>query len=193
MSTSVWRQAAAFGGFGLLAALTAWWAHRPERDDPAVGLSTESPAYSLHQAVLEETGPDGRWRLRVVAREAREAEPNSRDIALEEVRAVYHPGAPDAWQLRARRGRLPPGSHRLALAGDVHLQPAEAGKGAGKGAGAEIRTSTLLVDLDREQASTTAAVDIAFGRHSLQARGMTADMKAGTLRLESDLHGTFQR
>lgn len=189
MSTSLWRQAAALGGFGLLAAVTAWWAHRPETAPEAGTLRIGSPVYSLREALLEETGPDGRWRLRVEAEEAREAAPDSREIALEGVRAVYHPGSPRAWQLQARQGRLPAGSHRLLLKGDVRLQPARA-ELAGD---ARIRTSTLTLDLDGERASTPAPVEVDFGRHALTARGLTADMKAGTLRLESELHGTFQR
>jgi len=189
MSTSAWRQAAAFGGFGLLAAVTAWWAHRPEVIPEAGAVHLSAPVYSLREATLDETGPDGRWRLRVEADQAREAAPDSREIALEGVKAVYHPGSPRAWRLQAREGRLPAGSHRLLLKGDVRLQPSRADIVVD----ARIRTSTLTVDLDGERATTPAAVEVYFGRHALTARGLTADMKAGTLRLESALHGTFQR
>lgn len=184
-----WRQAAAFGACSLLAAATAWWAHRPAEMTDAVSGTVASPVYGLRDAVLEETGPDGRWRLRIEAEEARESAPASREIDLSGVQAVYHPGSPRAWQLQARSGRLPADSGRLVLSGDVRLRPADGSRGAE----ASIRTSRLEVDLDRERATTRAPVQVDFGKHALLARGLDADMKAGTVRLESDLHGTFQR
>lgn len=185
---SRWRQAAALGGFGLLAAVTAWWGHRPEDAPIANGAQPTAPAYSLREAVLEETGPDGRWRLRIETATASEAAPGTREIDLNQVRALYHPGSPDAWRLQASRGHLPAGGRRLQLAGEVRLQPVSL-----RDHTPDISTDRLSVDLDRERATTAAPVTIHFGPHALEAKGLTADMKAGTLRLESALHGTFQQ
>lgn len=189
MTTSRWRQTAALGGFGLLAALTAWWGHRPEESPEAADQTLAAPAYGLRQAVLEETGPDGRWRLRIETATASEAAPGSGEIDLQQVRALYHPGSPDAWRLQARHGHLPAAGNRLLLRGNVRLQPVSARAGTIP----DISTSKLAVDLDRERATTNAPVTIQFGPHALEAKGLTADMKAGTLRLESGLHGTFQQ
>ena len=68
-----WSRKAALGGFGLLAAITAWWAHRPEDTPEGTEVRVSAPVYSLRGAVLDETGPDGRWRLRVEAERAAEA------------------------------------------------------------------------------------------------------------------------
>ncbi len=189
MNHGRWRQAAALVACGLLAALTAWWAHRPATISEPVAGPIVSPVYGLREALLEETGPDGRWRLRIEASAAQESAPLSREISLSGVRAVYHPGTPRAWQLQSDTGRLPAGDGPLVLNGNVRLQPT----GAGRDATARISTPRLEVDLDRERARTGAPVRVDFGRHALTARGLDADMKAGTLRLESDLHGTFQR
>lgn len=189
MSTSRWRQAAALGGFGLLAAVTAWWGHRPEDAPVAAGQAETAPAYSLREAVLEETGPDGNWRLRIETDTARESSPGSREIDLQNVRALYHPGSPDAWRLQAKRGHLPANGQRLLLSGNVQLHPLSSSARATP----TIATSSLSVDLGRERASTAAPVTIQFGRHALEAKGLSADMKAGKLRLESALHGTFQQ
>ncbi|MEY4377065.1 MAG: hypothetical protein RJB26_1615 [Pseudomonadota bacterium] len=189
MSTSRWRQAAALGGFGVLAALTAWWGYRPESSPDANRSELTAPAYSLRDAVLEETGPDGRWRLRIETATASEATPGSREIDLHSVRALYHPGAADAWRLEARQGHLPAGGRRLLLSGDVLLQPVARHEALSP----RISTNRLAVDLERERATTPAPVTIHFGPHALAALGLTADMKAGTLRLESALHGTFEQ
>ena len=188
MTTSRWRQAAALGGFGVLAAVTAWWGYRPEEAPDAGNPSLAAPAYSLRSAILEETGPDGRWRLRIETDNASESAPGSGEIALQGVHALYHPGSPDAWRLHARQGRLPAGGQRLLLSGGVELEPVAKHETASP----RISTTRLALDLERERATTPAPVTIHFGPHALGATGLTADMKAGTLRLESALHGTFQ-
>ena len=188
MTTSRWRQAAALGGFGVLAAVTAWWGYRPEEAPEAGNPSLAAPAYSLRSAILEETGPDGRWRLRIETDNASESAPGSGEIALQGVHALYHPGSPDAWRLHARQGRLPAGGQRLLLSGGVELEPVAKRETTSP----RISTARLALDLERERATTPAPVTIHFGPHALGATGLTADMKAGTLRLESALHGTFQ-
>ena len=188
MTTSRWRQAAALSGFGLLAAVTAWWGYRPDEAPETGNRSLTAPAYSLRSAVLEETGPDGRWRLRVETDTASESAPGSREIDLQGVHALYHPGSPDAWRLQAKHGHLPAGGHPLLLRGAVELEPVTPRETTSP----KISTVRLALDLERERATTTAPVTIHFGPHALGAIGLTADMKAGTLRLESALHGTFQ-
>jgi LPS export ABC transporter protein LptC len=188
MITSRWRQAAALSGFGLLAAITAWWGYSPEEAPEAGGQSLANPAYSLRSAVLEETGPDGRWRLQIKTDTASESAPGSREIDLQGVHALYHPGSPDAWRLQAKEGHLPAGGHRLLLSGAVELQPVATRKTTSP----RISTARLALDLEHERATTRAPVTIHFGPHALGATGLTADMKAGTLQLESALHGTFQ-
>jgi lipopolysaccharide export system protein LptC len=42
-----------------------------------------------------------------------------------------------------------------------------------------------------EVADTRAPVELAFGAHRVRALGMRADLKSGTLRLESDVNGRF--
>ena len=65
------------------------------------------------------------------------------------------------------------------------------GQPADTGVLAELRTARLTLDTDAERASTRDPVTLAFGRHEMRANGLQADLKAGTLRLESDVNGHF--
>jgi lipopolysaccharide export system protein LptC len=47
-----------------------------------------------------------------------------------------------------------------------------------------INTPTQFIETD-------APVQLLWSGHKLDARGMQADLKAGTLRLESEVHGEF--
>ena len=47
-----------------------------------------------------------------------------------------------------------------------------------------INTPTEFIETDQP-------VKLRWAGHRLDALGMQADLKAGTLRLESDVHGTF--
>jgi lipopolysaccharide export system protein LptC len=49
----------------------------------------------------------------------------------------------------------------------------------------------MLLDTEAELAQTRSEVELAFGRHRITAQGMRADLKAGSLRLVSDVHGLF--
>jgi LPS export ABC transporter protein LptC len=66
-----------------------------------------------------------------------------------------------------------------------------AGTPRGRAATAELRTARMLLDTEAELAQTRSEVELAFGRHRITAQGMRADLKAGSLRLVSDVHGLF--
>ena len=55
-----------------------------------------------------------------------------------------------------------------------------------------VTLDTLRYDVPEGVASTKDDVRIDFGGHTLTARGMVANMKERTLRLESKVHGRFQ-
>jgi lipopolysaccharide export system protein LptC len=42
-----------------------------------------------------------------------------------------------------------------------------------------------------EVADTRSPVELAFGPHRIRALGMRADLKSGSVRLESDVNGRF--
>ena len=86
-------------------------------------------------------------------------------------------------------GTLPPAGHSVALQGDVRLRAAAAAAATG----AVVRSEHLLLDIDRQIATTTDPVRIQFAPHEIRARGLRADLKHETLRLESAVNGNFTR
>jgi LPS export ABC transporter protein LptC len=56
---------------------------------------------------------------------------------------------------------------------------------------AELHTARLQLDTVAEVADTRAPVELAFGAHRMRALGMHADLKSGTVRLESNVSGRF--
>ena len=49
----------------------------------------------------------------------------------------------------------------------------------------------MRINTPTEFIETDAPVTMLWSGHELEGRGMQADLKAGTLRLESDVHGEF--
>jgi lipopolysaccharide export system protein LptC len=54
-----------------------------------------------------------------------------------------------------------------------------------------LRSPSLSLDTAAEVATTRDEVELDFGRHVLRARGLRADLKGETLRLESSVNGRF--
>ena len=73
----------------------------------------------------------------------------------------------------------------IRLAGDVAITGAES-RGE-----ALIRTEHLSYDIDDAIVQTEDPVSVRFGQHLLKARGLRAELNAGTLKLESDVNGRF--
>ena len=61
------------------------------------------------------------------------------------------------------------------------------------GAPLSFTTSELRVNTPTEFIETEAPVRITMSGYELNAKGLTADLKTGTLRLESAVHGQFAR
>ena len=55
-----------------------------------------------------------------------------------------------------------------------------------------MHTDTLSYDVPNAIASTQSDVRIDFGPHTLTARGLIANLKDRTMRLESKVNGRFQ-
>jgi lipopolysaccharide export system protein LptC len=170
----------------VIAALVVTYAllTRNERQTGTPVARAPQPGYYLEDAVIVETGADGQPRVKLAARViAQNAEDNS--INLTDVRVDYTGDTERHWLLTSQHGFVPPDSQRIQFTGHVQIQDI-AGENAPR-----ANTERLELDMDKDIARTDAPVQITFGPHLLSSRGLWADLKGETLRLESQVNGHF--
>ncbi len=182
------------GRLGLLllvvAAALSWWLARRDADERVADapVASTSPGYTLGDATLEQTDARGRLELRVHAAAA-EQDSLAGDVRLAQLRVDYFPEDARAWLMTADRGLLPPGGRLVELSGDVQLT----GRTAASTRPAVVHTERLELDVERSLALTQDPVRIELAPYTVTARGLRADLKRDTLRLESMVNGHFAR
>jgi LPS export ABC transporter protein LptC len=188
----------------IAAMVLAWLFGRTGGDDTgadATGAPPLDPGYGARDAEVIETGYDGRERYRLRASVIRQ-QTESGVIDLENLEMNYHrataPGAfgapagdrndPDeVWHLTSERGQIRADGDDVQLEGNVLLT----GPAPDTGEPLTLSTESLRINTPTEFIETEAPVKLRWSGHELTGRGMTADLKAGTLRLESDVNGHF--
>ena len=170
-----------------------------DNEADAANATSPDPGYAARDAQLIETGYDGRERYRLDARVIRQ-KTESGVIELEGLAMNYHieakgesvGAAPastsaDVWHLTSDHGEVRSNGDDVQLRGNVRVTgPAPAG-----GEPLSLTTDNMRVNTPTQFIETRAPVILRWSGHELTARGMEADLKAGTLRLESDGHGHF--
>ncbi len=170
-------------------AIGSWWLARRDAEEPQGSpAASAQPGYYLTDATLEQTDATGRLTMRVhAARAAQQGEQGA--VRLEQLEAHYFPEAGQDWLMTSAAGSLPPAGRVVEFEGDVRLRATAAASATG----AVVRTEHLALDVDSTLATTADPVRIEFGPHAVVARGLHADLKRETLRLESAVNGTFTR
>ncbi len=146
----------------------------------------EPPRYYLRDATVTEFGADGQVSLELAADRAVE-DPDAGRVLLERVVLDYVAEPARRWHVTADRGALDREATTFELEGNVRL----AGDGEAPGSTAVLRSQRLSFDSLAQVATTSEDVELDFGRHVLRARGLRADLKGETLRLESAVNGRF--
>ncbi len=172
------------GVLALIAALVQW--RFVEREPPTEESDVARPGYFLTGVDLEEFGADGKLRIGLQSMSANE-EPASGIVRLADVAVDYHAPTGRLWHLTSDEASVPPGGRVVEFEGDVRLtgQPGEDPRAA------ELLAARLTLDTVGEVADSKSPVELVFGTHHMRALGMRADLKAGTLRLDSDVNGRF--
>jgi len=188
----------------LLVVITgAYFIGRAGPDDPAAdaNASLPDPGYAALDAQVIETGYDGRERYRLNARAIRQQGENG-VIDLETLNMDYHPDAQgtvpgeappsdkaagELWHLKSDRGQVRADGDDVQLNGNVIVT----GQVPGSGEPLVLHTESMRINTPTEFIETSAPVKLRWAGHELDAVGMQADLKAGTLRLESKVHGSF--
>ena len=183
----------------LVVAVAYYLGHNgPGNSTADANTSLPDPGYAALDAEVIETGYDGRERYRLNAKVIRQHSENG-VIDLETLKMDYHPDAqgnvpgekPSAtneiWHLKSDRGQVRADGDDVQLTGNVEVT----GHAPGSGAPLVLSTDNMRINTPTEYIETSAPVKLTMAGHDLHAIGMQADLKAGTLRLESDVHGSF--
>jgi lipopolysaccharide export system protein LptC len=183
----------------------AYFVGRSGRGDPAADTvaSLPDPGYAAHDAEVIETGYDGRERYRLNAKVIRQ-QSETGVIDLEELVMNYHPdaqgkvpgekplatgAAAEIWHLKSDRGQVRADGDDVQLDGNVHVT----GPAPGTGAQLELTTQSMRINTPTEFIETDQPVQLRWSGNVLDAVGLEADLKAGKLRLNSDVNGHFSK
>ncbi len=171
-------------------AISTWILSSPARAPKAMGnpAQRELPGYFLKNATLTDYDEFGNPGLRLEA-ERIDQIAHGNEVSLYNVRVEYDPPGGQTWVMVGDVGHVRPGGQIVDVTGNVRLQ----GDSPGVDSSAVIHTDSLTYDIPDSIASTKSDVRIDFGEHMLTARGMAANLKERTLRLESRVNGRFHR
>lgn len=189
-----WRKGLAVAGVIAAVALAWIFGTRASNDGgtDTAGAPLVDPGYAARDAEVIETGYDGRERYRLKASVIRQ-QTESGLIDLEQLQMNYHrvsQGASDAgevWHLASDHGQVRAEGDDVQLQGNVRVT----GPPQGGSEPLSLTTESLRINTPTEFIETDAPVKLRWSGHELDARGMQADLKAGTLSLESDVNGHF--
>jgi len=179
--------------FTLLAVIalgvSTWFLSSPGRRPAggAAGALAQLPGYYLKNAVLTDYDVNGAVSIRIHADRIDQVD-HSPEVALYNVRVDYQSPQGQSWVLLGDTGHVESGGKIIDVAGNVRLEeqsPEHAGT-------AVLHTDTLRYSVPDSIATTKSDVRIDFGVHTLTARGLWANLKERTMRLESKVNGRFQ-
>ncbi len=139
-------------------------AHRPKPTSGAGGNAL--PGYYLKQAVLTEYDTAGVPTIRMEAERIDQIDQSTEDTA-----------------------HVQSGGKIIDVAGNVKLT----GDPTEHAGPAVIHSDSLSYDVPESTVSTKSDVRVDFGAHTLNARGLVANLKDRTIHLESKVNGRFQR
>jgi LPS export ABC transporter protein LptC len=172
----------------ILAAATwvATW-QRPAAAPPAAASADAQPlGYYLRGTRLLGTDDQGHIIYRLNAERIDEL-PGEARLRLAGVRVAYEPAAETPWGISASTASAPKDGSLLELVGSVEVRssPVDGSRPV------TITTEKLQFRPDTSRVESDELVDIRIGDWRLHGMGLNTDLKGHTLRLESQVHGTF--
>lgn len=151
--------------------------------------------FVAHDVDVRQTGEDGRLQYRLEAARI-EQRPQDHQISATNLTAHYEPPAgttgalaESRWTMTAAHAVLPEDGKLLQLRGDVQVT------GVLPEASAPVTMATRSLDynLQTQQLTSKDLVDMRMGAMQLQGQGLQANIRLGTLELESQVHGVIAR
>ena len=172
----------------ILAAAT--WVATWERGDegpPVEQIADAEPlGYYARGARISGTDEQGRVTYRVFAERLDEL-PGDERLQLTGVNVEYQPSDTAEWTLTAATAKYARDGSTVDLLGNVEVRS----KPSNGLRPVRLVTDQLLFSPDTSSAETDESVEIRVGDLQLKGVGFRSDLKGGTLKLESDVYGTF--
>lgn len=164
----------------------SWYeAVQPERQDGET-KTAEVSGYYLLNAGFVSPGPDGQPLYRLDASRMTLGVASGL-VEMDRVRIEYRQESTVDWVVTAPSGSARLDWKTLQLQGGVRVVVESA-----EGPTVFLDTPVLRVDANESLASTESEVQLARGPHTVEAVGMTVDLTAGLVRLESRVNGLFK-
>jgi LPS export ABC transporter protein LptC len=169
-------------------AISTWILSSPSRSPSTQAAADQAdlPGYYLKNAVLTDYDLAGQPSIRIEA-ERIDQIAHGNEVQLYNVRVNYDAPGGLNWIMVGDTAHVLPGGKIVDISGNVRVQE----EGAGTQGAAVIHTDTLRYDVPDAIATTKSDVRIDFGEHTLTARGLIANFKDRTVRLESKVNGRF--
>jgi LPS export ABC transporter protein LptC len=172
----------------IVLAVGTWMISNPGRSpNESASRPADSPGYYLKSAILTDYDAAGSPSVRIAAQRIDQIG-HGNEVALVNVQIDYRaPNAQD-WLMFGDIAHVDRGGTVVTMEGNVRLQgtdPEHPGT-------AVIRTDELSYDVPSGVASTRSDVHVEFERNTLNARGLVANLKERTVRLESRVNGRFR-
>lgn len=171
-----------------LAALGAWTWQQYLQDDRVQPLGPEPEILGVYMrnAVVISPGEDGRPLYRLEAGHMNQPLGSER-VDLTDIVIEYSHETPRPWRLTADSGQVRLDWGNVILAGNV-IATAPA---ADDEAPMTLLTEEMTVDAQLHQVHAPGQVVMVRGEERLASVGMSADLLAETVRLESEVNGRF--
>jgi LPS export ABC transporter protein LptC len=161
-------------------------AHRPANSSGT--QDSDLPGYYLLDATLTDYDEQGQPSIRIEAKRINQIDHGS-EVSLSNVRVNYQAPNGQNWVMIGDVAHVQPGGKVIDVTGNVKLT----GDSTEHAGTAIVTTDALTYNVPDSVVTTKSDVRIDFGAHTLSARGLIANLKERTMRLESRVNGRFQR
>ena len=181
------RELFALGALTAIAMSTWLWSRQGmDGEDPVTVVGTAAPGYYLRGASILGTDEAGRALFRVQAASAEEV-PAQRRLLLRGVAVRYQPESQVPWVLTATEGQAFLDQTHLDFTGEVELTRS----GRTDSGPMAIHAGSLRLEPATFDVRADGPVSLYFGDRRLDAVGLSANLKAERMALESNVHGDF--
>ncbi|MBE8166952.1 MAG: LPS export ABC transporter periplasmic protein LptC [Shewanella sp.] len=169
-------------------ALYLYWQVQVKQSQKQINVSTiEQPDFVATDLRSAEFNELGLVSSRVTAKHMEHYQDNNVTLFTQPVYIVYGTDGTSPWRITADKGQFLKGIGKVYLQGDVTLQAVDVQEPL-----QSVHTSALEMDLTTKTMTSEEMVYIKGNRFNSQGKGMFADKNAQTIRLNSQVTGTYE-